>query len=90
MMEGPMTGMNGRRIAFAIIIGSTLAAMSGTATGSGPGERHAGIQLVQFGCQMLGPYATMGRANDVANQARSYGYSASPFHNGDGYYVRVC
>jgi hypothetical protein len=39
---------------------------------------------------MFGPYATMGRANEVAAQARSYGYSAVAFHNGDGYYVRVC
>jgi hypothetical protein len=37
----------------------------------------------------FGPYATMRRANEVANYARSLGYSALAFHNGDGYYVRV-
>jgi hypothetical protein len=41
-------------------------------------------------CQMFGPYATMRRANEVANEARGYGYSAVAFHNGNGYYVRVC
>jgi hypothetical protein len=29
-------------------------------------------------CQMVGPYATMRRANEVANVVRSYGYSACP------------
>ena len=88
-----MKSMNGRRIASALVsimIGSAIAAMPGAATGNDPGDRQASVQRVQFGCQMLGPYATMGRANEVANQARSYGYSANPFHNGDGYYVRIC
>jgi hypothetical protein len=49
-----------------------------------------GIQRVQFGCQMFGPYATMGRANEVAGTARAYGYSALAYHDGDGYYVKVC
>jgi hypothetical protein len=90
MMESPMTGMNGRRIAFAIMIGSSLAAMPGAAAGSDPGERHTGVQLVQYGCQMFGPYATMRRANEIANQARGFGYNAIAYHNGDGYYVKVC
>ena len=37
----------------------------------------------------LGPYATMRRANEVANEYRARGYSAVAFHNGDGYYVNV-
>jgi hypothetical protein len=85
-----MEGMNGRRIAFAIMIGSSLAAMPGAAAGSVPAERHAGVQLVQYDCQMFGPYATMGRANEIANQARASGYNAIAYHNGDGYYVKVC
>lgn len=36
-----------------------------------------------------GPYATMGRANEVANWFRQQGYRAVAFHNGDGYYVDV-
>jgi hypothetical protein len=36
-----------------------------------------------------GPYATMRRANEVANWFRSQGFSAVAFHNGDGYYVDV-
>ena len=37
----------------------------------------------------LGPYATMRRANEVANEYRAQGYSAVPYHNGDGYYVNA-
>jgi hypothetical protein len=36
-----------------------------------------------------GPFATMRRAEEVANQYRSQGLRAVAFHNGDGYYVRV-
>jgi hypothetical protein len=36
-----------------------------------------------------GPFATMRRAEEVANQFRSQGLRAVAFHNGDGYYVRV-
>ena len=37
----------------------------------------------------LGPFATMRRAEEVANGYRSQGLRAVSFHNGDGYYVRV-
>lgn len=37
----------------------------------------------------LGPFATMRRANEVANHYRRQGCSALAFHNGDGYYVDV-
>jgi hypothetical protein len=36
-----------------------------------------------------GPYATMRRANEVANWFSQQGYRAVAFHNGDGYYVDV-
>jgi hypothetical protein len=36
-----------------------------------------------------GPYATMRRAEEVANDFRRRGARAIAFHNGDGYYVRV-
>jgi hypothetical protein len=36
-----------------------------------------------------GPYATMRRAEEVANQYRAQGLRAVAFHNGDGYYVNV-
>jgi hypothetical protein len=36
-----------------------------------------------------GPYATMRRAEEVANQYRTQGLRAVAFHNGDGYYVNV-
>ena len=46
--------------------------------------------FAQANCSVYGPYATMRRANEVANYARRSGYFAVPYHNGDGYYVRVC
>lgn len=36
-----------------------------------------------------GPYATMRRAEEVANGFRTRGLRAVAFHNGDGYYVRA-
>ena len=36
-----------------------------------------------------GPYATMRRAEEVANGYRAQGFRAVAFHNGDGYYVNV-
>jgi len=88
-----MKSKNGRRVASAlasIVIASVCAVLPGVAAGSYPGERHAGVQLAQFGCQMFGPVATMRRANEMANQFRASGFSAIAFHNGNGYYVRVC
>jgi hypothetical protein len=51
----------------------------------------ATVQLAQYQCRLMGPYATIRRAYEVANAAMSYGYSASqPYHSGDGWYFRVC
>ncbi|MBK7531934.1 hypothetical protein [Piscinibacter sp.] len=36
-----------------------------------------------------GPFATLRRAEEVANGYRGRGQHAVAFHNGDGYYVRV-
>lgn len=47
------------------------------------------VELARAQVAVFGPYATMRRANEVANYARSLGYSAVAFHNGNGYYVRV-
>ena len=41
------------------------------------------------GTGRYGPYATMRRAEEVANQYRAQGFRAVAFHNGDGYYVNV-
>jgi len=41
------------------------------------------------GAFRLGPYATLGRANEEAAKYRAQGYRAVAFHNGDGYYVDV-
>jgi hypothetical protein len=74
----------------ATVIGSSLGAIPARAANTDAGDPSTFVQLAQSGCTMFGPYATMGRANEVAAEARSYGYSAVAFHNGDGYYVRVC
>jgi len=36
-----------------------------------------------------GPYATIRRANEVANELRSLGFTVIVFHDGNGYYVRA-
>ncbi|MBR0671310.1 hypothetical protein [Neoroseomonas soli] len=57
---------------------------------AGGGAQPASLRYVQDGCRMLGPFASMRRANEVASEARGYGYSVTAYHNGDGYYVRAC
>ena len=65
-------------------------APSASATEGDAAERgEASLQLAQA-CGTLGPYATIRRANEVAYEAGSLGYSTQVFHNGDGYYVRAC
>jgi hypothetical protein len=56
---------------------------------AGAGEARQGDLAAPSPSGYFGPYATMRRANEVANYFRSLGYSAIAFHNGDGYYVRV-
>ena len=48
------------------------------------------VDVILQSCQMYGPYATIRRANEIAQEASGLGYSFQVFHNGDGYYVRVC
>jgi hypothetical protein len=45
------------------------------------------MEVAQSG--VYGPYATMRRANEVANYFRRLGFDAIAYHNGDGYYVKV-
>lgn len=54
-----------------------------------PVESADRVELARTQDAVYGPYATIRRANEVANYARSLGYSAVAYHNGDGYYVRV-
>ena len=49
------------------------------------------VQPVQSICNTLGPYATIRRANEVANYYRGFGCLVyTPYHNGNGYYVSGC
>jgi hypothetical protein len=51
----------------------------------------ADIQIAQALCNTLGPYATIRRANEVANYFRGIGcWVNTPYHNGDGYYISGC
>lgn len=45
------------------------------------------VRVAQAG--RYGPYATLRRANEVANWFRQRGYQAVAFHDNDGYYVNV-
>jgi hypothetical protein len=78
-------------VVLAGVISSSLGlAPPASATEGDAAERGgASFQLVQA-CGTLGPYATIRRANEVAYEASSLGYSTQVFHNGDGYYVRAC
>ena len=79
------------RAVLAGVIGSPLglAPPASAMDGEMPERGAASVQLAQA-CGTLGPYATIRRANEVAYEAGSLGYSTQVFHNGDGYYVRAC
>jgi hypothetical protein len=78
-------------VLLASVIGSSLGlTLPARATDSDAAERSvAPVRLAQA-CGTYGPYATIRRANEVAYEAGSLGYSTQVFHNGDGYYVRAC
>ena len=68
---------------FAVVPTLSIVAMPG------PAESAVQVEVARAQSTDFGPYATMRRANEIANQARSLGYSATAFHDGNGYYVRV-
>jgi hypothetical protein len=74
----------------AAVIGSSLVIIPARAMDSGAGERAAATVHLAQSCGTFGPFATIRRANEVALEASSAGYSTQVFHNGDGYYVRIC
>lgn len=72
-----------------IALGSLLAAAPAPA-GAGEAQHQAThAEFAQAASVVYGPYATIRRANEVANYARSLGYSALVYPVGDEYYVRV-
>ena len=78
-----------------VVLAGAISSSLGLAPPASATEGHAAergaasLQLVQA-CGTLGPYATIRRANEIAYEASSLGYSTQVFHNGDGYYVRAC
>lgn len=73
--------------AFALaLLGHAAAVASPDPTGAGT-ARLAPPSVNRDGT--YGPFATMRRAEEVAQTFRDRGCRAVAFHNGDGYYVRV-
>jgi hypothetical protein len=72
----------------AIVAGSAFAALPGAADLGLVRDSAPKLQVAQ--CSRYGPYATVGRANQVAAEARSYGYSAVVYPEWGAYYVNVC
>jgi hypothetical protein len=72
----------------ALMAGSTLAALPGSSDLGVVRDSAPEVQVAQ--CSRYGPYATAGRANQVAAEARSYGYSAVVYPEWGAYYVNVC
>jgi hypothetical protein len=72
----------------ALMAGSTLAAVPGTSDVGAVRDNASSVQVAQ--CARYGPYATAGRANQVAAEARATGYSAVVYPEWGAYYVNVC
>jgi hypothetical protein len=73
-----------RRRALRCALGLGLAGALAAAVSAGAAGRAPQQQVRRFG-----PFATMRRANEVADTFRRQGCQAVAFHNGDGYYVDV-
>jgi hypothetical protein len=73
----------------ALAVGAFLAIVPVHADAGSVGQRVTQAETAQAAAVIYGPFATMRRANEVANEFRSLGFSALAFHNGDGYYVKV-
>ncbi len=75
----------------AVLVGAVLCASPAVPAADFSPQNVATIPTLAQAQQVRrwGPFATMRRANEVANQARQQGCDAIAFHNGDGYYVDV-
>ena len=62
---------------------------SGSGNGNGNGNGNGGGGGGDAAVGRHGPYATLRRAEEVANEYRAQGYRAVAFHSGDGYVVDV-
>jgi hypothetical protein len=75
-------------VLLALMAGSTLAAVPGASDVGAVRNNAAGVWVAQ--CARYGPYATAGRANQVAAEARASGYSAVVYPEWGAYYVNIC
>ena len=62
---------------------------NGSGNGNGNGNGNGGGGGGDAAVGRHGPYATLRRAEEVANEYRAQGYRAVAFHSGDGYVVDV-
>ena len=72
-----------------LTLGAFLSAVPAHADLGKAEQQSTPAELAQTAVMVYGPYATIRRANEVANEFRSLGFSALVYHNGDGYYVKV-
>jgi hypothetical protein len=83
-------GTIGRMVLVAALAMLTLGSsvtVSPTRTEAGPST--SAEELIQVQAVRYGPFATMRRANEVANHFRSRGYNAQAFPEWGAYYVNV-
>jgi hypothetical protein len=64
----------------------SLVTVPARAEARGTGESLATTESARFQSRRFGPYATLRRANEVANYARSLGYNAKVIYGGSLYY----
>jgi hypothetical protein len=76
-------------VLMALVVGSSLAVVSARTEG----RNCSTVTAIQARSRRLGPYATIRRANEVANYYRSRGYNAKVIYGGTldsrVYYVDV-
>lgn len=74
----------------ALAVSSSLAAVPTRAEAGEVRDRSTDVELAQAEFFRLGPYATIRRANEVANYYRRLGFNVSaPYHYEGGYCVNV-
>ena len=77
-------------VLLAVALGWFHEVVTAQATSRANPDRSADVNLLQFQSGRYGPYATIRRANEVANYFRSFGLRAQVINGGNWeYYVDV-
>ncbi len=72
-----------------VALGSSLLAAPGRAETRETWDDSASVQLVQVQAGRYGPFATLRRANEIADHFRGRGYNAHAYPEWGVYYVNV-